>query len=97
MGILALISDLASFGAAGLMGAMWLCERRLSRRREEQLDDTHGRIARDEERLGKLTQVVEQNTIAITRFTEIQREMCETVRQAIFRRIQQEANHEKSK
>ncbi len=80
MPILSIISDLASFGAAGLMGAMWLWERKLSRIREHQLTETHGRIVRDEERLSKLTQVVEHNTAAITRFAETQRETCDTLK-----------------
>lgn len=83
MTIVSLISDLASFGAAGLMGAMWLWERKLSRLREEQLTESHERIRRDEERLAKLTQVVEQNTTAITRFGEIQREAGEVLKHII--------------
>ncbi len=66
------IGDLASFGVAGLMGGMWLWERRSSRMREEQLTDAHRRIVRDEQRLGKLIEVVEHNTAAVTRFTETQ-------------------------
>ena len=80
MSVLAMISDLASFGAAGLMGALWLWERRLSRCREAQLTQSHERIGRDEERLGKLIQVVQQNTAAFIRFTETQRELCDTVK-----------------
>jgi phosphoenolpyruvate-protein kinase (PTS system EI component) len=77
---LAMASDLASLGAAGMMGTMWLWERRSNRQREEQLTDAHNRILRDEERLGKLTQVVEQNTAAIAGFNETQRETCETLK-----------------
>ncbi len=66
------IGDLASFGVAGMMGAMWLWERRNSRLREEQLDEAHHRVMRDEERLSKVIQVVEHNTTALTRFTETQ-------------------------
>ena len=73
------IGNLASFGAAGLMGAMWLWERRNSRLREEQLTDAHNRIIRDEQRLGKLIEVVEHNTAAMSRFTETQH----SVRQAL--------------
>jgi len=83
MAVLSIISDLASFGAAGLMGTMWLWERKLSRHREEQLTEAHGRIMRDEQRLGKLTQVVELNTAAIARFAEIQRETCQTLKQLL--------------
>ena len=77
---LSLIGDLATFGTAGLMGALWLWERKLSRLREEQLTAAHDRILRDEARLRMLTQVVEQNTSAISRFGEIQRETIETLR-----------------
>jgi len=80
MPLLSMMSDLTSFGAAGLMGALWLWERRLSRLREAQLSQSHERIGRDEERLSKLIQVVQQNTAAFIRFTETQRELCETVK-----------------
>ncbi len=80
MTLLALMSDLASLGAAGVMGAMWLWERRLSRTREQQLTEAHDRIGRDEQRLGQLTRVVEQNTAAVSRFTETQRQVAETLK-----------------
>ncbi|MFW6132994.1 MAG: hypothetical protein ACOC8F_03795 [Planctomycetota bacterium] len=75
-----LASQFASLGAAGVMGAMWLWERRLSRVREGQLTDAHQRIARDEQRLEQLTRVVEQNTAAVGRFTETQRHVVETLK-----------------
>jgi hypothetical protein len=65
-------SDLASLGAAGIMGAMWLWERRNSRQRDEQLTESHDRITRDEQRLSSFMQVVEHNTEALTRFIETQ-------------------------
>ncbi len=80
MTFIGVISDLASFGAAGLMGAMWLWERRLSRVREAQLSDAHQRIIRDEQRLGKLTDVVQRNSETIARFTETQRQVVEAIR-----------------
>ena len=81
MDILSVMGDLASFGAAGLMGALWVWERRLSRTREEQLTESHGRILRDEQRLSRLSEVIDHNTDAIARFTETQRQLCETWRQ----------------
>lgn len=69
-----LLSELTSFGAAGLMGAMWLWERRLSQTREQQLDEAHQRIERDEQRLALLTDVVDKNTAAIVRFLEQQKQ-----------------------
>jgi len=76
-----LVPELASFGAAGLMGMMWLWERKQGVRQEQQLRDTHNRILRDEQRLAKLTQVVEQNTAAMTRMNESQRMMMDTLRE----------------
>lgn len=78
--VLAAATDMASFGAAGLMGGMWLWERRSTRQREEQLTQAHERVLRDEQRLAKLTEVVEHNTAAIAKFNETQRETCETIK-----------------
>jgi RecJ-like exonuclease len=78
--VLALVTDMTSFGAAGLMGAMWLWERRQSRIHEQQIREAHSRILRDEQRLEKLTRVVEHNTAALTRFEDSQRMMAETLK-----------------
>jgi len=83
MTLLSIVSDFASFGAAGLMGAMWLWERRLSRLREAQLTDAHGRILRDEQRLSKLVQVVEQNTAAVASFSETQRQVVDALKDLV--------------
>jgi uncharacterized protein YigA (DUF484 family) len=91
MDILGILPDLTSFGAAGLMGALWVWERRLSRLRERQLTEAHERILRDEQRLNKLTHVVEQNTAAIAHFTETQRQIVEAVKE-----LGREMNHGRS-
>lgn len=78
-----LISDLTSFGAAGLMGAMWLIERRLSRRREQQLEEAHDRICRDEERLDVLTDVVGRNNAAIVKFLQHQQHQTEILKHLV--------------
>lgn len=83
--------DLATFGAAGLMGAMWLWERKLSRTREEQLTEAHGRIVRDEQRLERLVHVVEQNTAAVAGFTETQRQAVDALRELV-----KELNHDRA-
>ena len=64
--------DFTSFGAAGLMGAMWLWERKTSRQREEQLDEAHARILGDRVQLEELISVVRQNVEAMTRLGAIQ-------------------------
>ena len=67
------LSELASLGSAGLMGAMWLWERRTSRQREQQLDEAHTRILSDRVQLSELMDVVRQNTEAITRLAATSR------------------------
>ena len=82
------LNDLASLGAAGVMGAMWLWERRASRQRDQQLTDAHERIARDEQRLGQLVQVVEHNTAALTRFADTQQSLARAIGE-----LRQEVSH----
>lgn len=69
------LSDLTSFGTAGLMGAMWLWERRTSRQREEQLDESHARIMADRVQLDQLMDVVRQNAEAFSRLSAIQEQL----------------------
>jgi len=69
------LSDLTSFGTAGLMGAMWLWERRTSRQREEQLDESHARIMADRVQLDQLMDVVRQNAEAFSRLSVIQEQL----------------------
>lgn len=61
--------QLMNLGAAGLMGAMWLWERRTSRQREQQLDEAHTRILSDRVQLGELMDLVRQNTEALSRLS----------------------------
>ena len=63
------ISQLTSLGAAGVMGAMWLWERRSSRAREEQLDEAHARVLGDRVQLEQLIEVVRDNAQAMERLT----------------------------
>lgn len=66
------IGDLTSFGAAGLMGAMWLWERRTNQKREMQLDEAHARIIGDRVQLEELIDVVKQNAEAFARLSATQ-------------------------
>lgn len=69
------LSDLTNLGAAGIMGAMWLWERRTSRVREQQLDEAHGRIMSDRLQLEELVSVVKQNAEAMTRLSATQEQL----------------------
>ena len=66
------ISQLTSLGAAGIMGAMWLWERRTNQKRDEQLDESHARILGDRIQLDQLIEVVKGNAEAMTRLVSVQ-------------------------
>jgi hypothetical protein len=64
------IDQFTNLGMAGVMGAMWLWERRTSRVREQQIDEAHARIMNDHVLITELIDVVQQNTEAITKLTQ---------------------------
>ncbi|HEX8522908.1 MAG TPA: hypothetical protein VF669_11665 [Tepidisphaeraceae bacterium] len=69
------LDSLANLGVAGLMGAMWLWERRTSQKRESQIDEAHARIMSDRVQLEQLMAVVRQNAEAVTRLSGLQEQM----------------------
>jgi hypothetical protein len=69
------LDQLTQLGVAGLMGAMWLWERRTSRQREDQLDEAHARIMSDRVQLDQLIDVVKQNAEAMTRLSGTQEQL----------------------
>jgi len=69
------VDQLTSFGVAGLMGAMWLWERRTSRAREQQLDEAHARIVGDRVQLEQLIDVVRHNTEVMARLCATQEQL----------------------
>ncbi len=54
--------SLVQFGTAGLMGWMWLTERRSAAARERQLDEAHARIAEQHVGIEALLGAVRENT-----------------------------------
>jgi hypothetical protein len=69
------LDQLTSLGAAGIMGAMWLWERKTSGQREQQLDEAHTRILADRVGLDELIHVVQQNTEALSRMNTMQEQL----------------------
>lgn len=65
----------AQFGVAGLMGVLWVWERRMSRLREQQLSETHEQLMRQREPLRLLVKLVRRNTQAIERFDQTQQQL----------------------
>lgn len=60
------LENLSSLGAAGLIGAMWLWERKQSSQRENQLDAAHARILSDGVKLEALMDLVKSSTEAMS-------------------------------
>ncbi|HEX7009114.1 MAG TPA: hypothetical protein VF184_03975 [Phycisphaeraceae bacterium] len=73
--LMEMLPGLTQFGAAGLMGALWVWERRLSRHREAQLDEAHQQLMRAQQELRVLVKLVRRNTQAIERFEQTQRQL----------------------
>lgn len=76
------LDALVQFGAAGLMGAMWLIERRASSKREAQLTAAHERIVSQSDGRVALIEVVRDNTRALTLLEAGQRGIAEALRSA---------------
>jgi len=61
-----LATALAQCGAAGLIGWMWLSERRAAAAREAQLRELHERLIQERPHLAALLAVIRDNTRALT-------------------------------
>ncbi len=60
------VASLTQFGVAGLIGWMWIVERRAAVARERQIDETHARLMQDRTELDVLVQALRENTRALT-------------------------------
>ena len=59
-------TSLAQLGAAGLIGWLWLAERRAAAARETQLRELHDRLLQERPQIATLLAVVRDNTRALT-------------------------------
>ena len=66
------LTALTQFGAAGLIGVLWVLERRHASIRDRQLDEAHRKIATSERDLEALLGVVKENTKAINTLEQSQ-------------------------
>ena len=78
-----LFTEIASLGAAGIMGAMWLIERRFSTKRDAQLTKTHDKLIESKQNINYLTSVIQKNTAAFTKLNETQNFQTEIIKQLI--------------
>ena len=65
--------------AAGLIGLLWILERRHAATRDRQLDEAHQRLMRQNHELDMLLRVVAQNTRAICAMESAQRRLIEMI------------------
>lgn len=70
---------IAQLGAAGLIGLMWLSERRSAHERERQVSQLHDRIRGDKAELGVLLAALEANTRAMVSLEAGQRRLTEAL------------------
>jgi hypothetical protein len=59
------VTTLTQFGAAGLMGMLWIFERRHASTRDRQLDEAHRALLGQERQLQALLNVIRDNTRAL--------------------------------
>jgi len=69
------IPIVTQFGAAGLIGVLWIVERRHALVRDRQLDEAHRSITRLHTEAESLLTVVKENTRAITALEGSQRQL----------------------
>lgn len=70
-----IIETLMQFGVAGLMGALWMWERAMSRRRDAELSEAHRKLMAQHEQLRTVLRLIDRNTRAIERFDQTQRQL----------------------
>lgn len=70
-----IMGALSQFGVAGLICWMWLVERRAGAERERQISETHRVLMEQREENNAITEVVRENTRALTALEVGQREL----------------------
>ena len=73
-----LLTILSQFGPAGLMGLLWILERRHAALRERQLTEAHRAVAARDHESTALLDVVRDNTRAIATLEHTQRQVLRT-------------------
>lgn len=87
-----LVGAMAQFGVAGLIGWMWLSERRAAAARERQLEQAHERLMSERLHVEVLVNVAGGVQRALGDLERAQRDLCRTLR-ALARRTGR-ARHE---
>ena len=75
-----LITILAQFGPAGLIGLLWIAERRYAATRDRQLSESHAKLAVQDREVHLLVDVIKENTRAIATLEQTQRQLIDMAR-----------------
>ncbi|MEM9083182.1 MAG: hypothetical protein AAGB34_06250 [Planctomycetota bacterium] len=78
-----LFSEVAQLGAAGVIGLMWLLERRAAGERERRLDEAHRKLMVQRVQLGELMKLVSDNTRAMLGLESSQRAILGVLRRTL--------------
>ena len=73
------LASVTQFGVAGLIGWMWITERRAAAAREKQVDEVHDRLMRERRELELMMEVVRENTRALSAVEAGQRAVADAV------------------
>ncbi|MBX3385654.1 MAG: hypothetical protein KF768_03705 [Phycisphaeraceae bacterium] len=76
------LAAIAQLGAAGLIGYLWVTERRWAAERERQLREAHDALLDERRQVDVLVRVVEANTRALTAVEAAQRDLSAAFRSA---------------
>ena len=72
----------AQFGVAGLIGWMWLTERRAAADRDKQLSEAQAMLVQSQKGMEVLLKALDDNTRAITALESAQRNLADAVARA---------------
>jgi len=75
-----ILVHLSQFGAAGLIGVLWILERRWAAARTRELTEAHERLMRRDREADALIDVIKENTRAITALEAAQQRLVELLR-----------------
>lgn len=78
-----MLGALAQLGAAGLIGWMWLSERRGAQERETQVRESHAALMNERAQLDVLVRALEGNTRAMTALEAGQRELSRVIEASV--------------
>lgn len=70
-----LVTIMSQFGPAGLMGLLWILERRHAGVRERQLSEAHRQLVGGQQQITALLDLVRDNTRAIVTLEQTQRHL----------------------